>query len=135
MEQDLERLRVAVDADGIAFVQAAGIRRRVIGGNGLQPTAAAPRAQPEARRIVLNHQHAVCRPARVAQSSALAWPDTVSCLIAVPITVGGQSRGVLELVNERPRRATDADMALIRVVANRAAGFDGNAYGEAGAVA
>jgi hypothetical protein len=130
VEQLLERLRLAVDADGVAFVQPAAIRNRIMTANGLQPTSTTLRALEIRRannRVLLVQND----PTRVAQLSQCAWPDSASCLIGVPVIAGGQVRSAIEVVNERPRRSTDADMALIRVVANRVAAFGADNYGEA----
>lgn len=131
-EQLLERLRVAVDADGAAFAPRSRVRSQAVLANGLQPLSLVPRPQGETRgNRVLVVQNDL---ARVRQASVLSWPDTVSCLVSVPVAAPAPAGGVLEVVNERPRRSTDADMALIRVVASRL-GSGGERYREANAVA
>lgn len=135
IEQLLERLRLAIDADGVGFLLPAGIRKRLMTAGGLHPLTSVPRAAVDGCRSTQRLLLIQNDPARVAAASVLEWPDTVSCLIGIPIGVGGSGGGVLEVVNERPRRATDADMALIRVVANRVAAFGGDSYAHGDAVA
>ena len=42
---------------------------------------------------------------------------SVSSLMVVPVFYNGQVWSTIEVVNERPRRATDWDVALVRIVA------------------
>jgi PAS domain S-box-containing protein len=115
----LDRLRRTVDADGAALVTAGRIGPRLITACGLQPTGAAPRAEegslPIPGRVVLVHND----PARVRQSSALRWPDEVTSLMIVPVVHNAQVWWTVELVSERSRRASDWDVALARIVADR----------------
>jgi GAF domain-containing protein len=86
----------------------------------LQPRGAVWRGQSVARglaegRILLIQND----PPRVAESTAVGWPDTVSSLIAVPVLCGGRLEGAIEVVHERGRRSTEWEIALIQVVAAR----------------
>ena len=60
-------------------------------------------------------------PAQVRRTSAVTWPAGVTSLMVVPVVHNRQVWSVIEVVSERPRRASDWDAALIRVVADRLA--------------
>lgn len=132
----LERLRGEVRADGIAIVRVRGFRPGVFSAaEGLQPQPA--RIQGEARaqragRALLIHND----PARVGEMTAVGWPDEVRSLIAVPVLRGGETEAMIEVAYVRGRRSTEWEIALIQVVAARAAGllYD-TTYAKAGAVA
>jgi len=130
----LDRLREAVDADGVALVRGAGPRRRVVAAReGLQPTGAADRADrtPDERTLLIQND-----PVRVAEMSLAGWPETVSAMIAVPVMYAGRLEGTIEVVGLRGRRSTEWEIAVIQVVAGRFAGRTlGESYLRAGAVA
>ena len=134
----LERLRGSIGADGIALVQLNRFRRSVIcapGGLQCQRGIQRPLGEirrPDASRTLMLHND----PAAVAEVSAAGWPDGVSSLISVPVVRGGATIAVLEVVNHSGRRATEAEIALVQVVAARVAGFvQEDAYADSGAVA
>jgi hypothetical protein len=119
----LDRLRAAIDADGVALVRTGAFRRRVVVTTAsLDADGGIDRRQNDARpqhdRILLiqNDQ------ARVAASSLVNWPKTVTSLIAVPVLCGGTVEGTIEVVGRRPRRSTEWEIALVQVVAARIAG-------------
>jgi hypothetical protein len=60
-------------------------------------------------------------PSRVAQVSALAWPSGVSSIMVVPVWQTGPAAFRMEIVNERRAPATEWDLALARIVADRLA--------------
>ena len=117
----LDRLREAVEAGGVALVRFDELDGGVLPATGgLQPRGAVWRGQSVARgladgRILLIQND----PPRVAESTAVGWPDTVSSLIAVPVLCGGRLEGAIEVVHERGRRSTEWEIALIQVVAAR----------------
>jgi len=117
----LDRLREAVEAGGVALVSFDELDGGVLAAtNGLQPRGAVLRGPSDRRgladgRILLIQND----PPRVAESTAVGWPDAVSSLIAVPVLCGGRLEGALEVVHERGRRSTEWEIALIQVVAAR----------------
>ena len=116
----VERLRSSLRADGIALVHLGRTGTRVVSGAGLRPTqvrapGAAATSGTADGRVALVHNDA----ARVAQLSALAWPPTVSSIMVVPVCHTGQAGFRLEVVNERRAPATEWDLALARIVADR----------------
>jgi PAS domain S-box-containing protein len=133
----LDRLRVAVDADGVALVhghEPPG-RRVVAASEGLRPDAPERRSEadrlPDHRTLLIQND-----PARVAEMSLAGWPETVSSLIAVPVMYAGQVEGAIEVVGLRGRRWTEWEIAVIQVVAGRFAGRTlGERYLRTGAVA
>jgi PAS domain S-box-containing protein len=118
----LERLRSSVRADGVALVQLSRTRTMVISGAGLRPAQVGPPGAGATSgagdgRVALVHNDA----ARVAQVSALTWPPTVSSIMVVPVCHTGQAAFKIEMVNERRAPATEWDLALARIVADRLA--------------
>jgi PAS domain S-box-containing protein len=116
----LDRLREAVDADGVALVRGQSSRRRVVAAtDGLQPIVAADRPDPtpDHRTLLIQND-----PARVAEMSQAGWPETVSSMIAVPVMYAGRVEGTIEVVGLRGRRSTEWEIAVIQVVAGRFAG-------------
>jgi PAS domain S-box-containing protein len=116
----LDRLREAVDADGVALVRGQGSRRRVVAATqGLQPIPATerPDRMSDHRTLVIQND-----PARVAELSLAGWPETVSSMIAVPVMYAGRVEGAIEVVGLRGRRSTEWEIAVIQVVAGRFAG-------------
>jgi GAF domain-containing protein len=119
----LDRLRVAIDADGAALIRVGPFRRRILSlSDSLAAQGAADRRQNDARapqdRVLLVHND----PARVSSMSLVSWPETVSSLIAVPVVSGGNVEGAIEVVGLRSRRSTEWEIALVQVVAARIAG-------------
>jgi PAS domain S-box-containing protein len=118
----LDRLRDAVEAGGVALVRFDPPERGHVlpASDGLQPLGAVERRDLAARgladgRILLIQND----PPRVAELTAVGWPDTVSSLIAVPVLCGGRLEGAIEVVQVRGRRSTEWEIALIQVVAAR----------------
>jgi PAS domain S-box-containing protein len=116
----VDRLRSSLHADGVALVQLGRTGTRVVSGAGLRPIqvrapGAAATSGTADGRVALVHNDA----ARVAQLSALAWPPTVSSIMVVPVCHTGQAGFRLEVVNERRAPATEWDLALARIVADR----------------
>jgi PAS domain S-box-containing protein len=134
----LERLRTAIDAEGIALVRLGRFRRRVFAATGgLQcvrgvtaPVADLGGGDPG--RTLMIHNDA----AAVLESSAAVWPVGVSSLMSVPVVRAGARQAVMEVVNRTGRRATEWEIALVQVAAARIAGFlRDDSYADAGAVA
>jgi PAS domain S-box-containing protein len=123
IDELLERLRATVRAEGVALVQLGRTATRIVAGAGLSPAGgAAPRREANVgatadSRVALVHNDA----ARVAQVSALRWPPTVSSLLVVPVCHSGPIAFSIEVVNERRAPATEWDLALARIVADRLA--------------
>lgn len=122
VEELLERLRATIGADGAALVQS-GCGARAIAGGGLQPlaptSAAGESRWPSAGRVTLVHNDRE----RVAHTAAVEWPGEVSSLMSVPVADGGKASSRIEVVTARPKRATDWDVALVRIAADRLAAF------------
>jgi hypothetical protein len=94
---------------------------RLVAAAGLRPgegagTGAAASGMGD-NRVALIHND----PARVAQVSALKWSPTVSSIVVVPVCQSGSMAFRLELVNERRAPASEWDLALARIVADRLA--------------
>ena len=118
----LDRLRSAVRAEGVALVRVGRTATRVVATAGLQPVASGKPGAPASAaagdsRVALVHNDA----ARVAQVSALQWPPTVSSILVVPVRHSGPVAFRIEVVNERRALATEWDLALARIVAERLA--------------
>jgi PAS domain S-box-containing protein len=118
----LERLRSTVGAGGVALVQVGRMASRLVAAAGLRPgegagTGAAVSGMGGDNRVALIHND----PARVAQVSALKWSPTVSSILVVPVCQSGSVAFRLELVNERRAPASEWDLALARIVADRLA--------------
>ena len=122
IEELLERLRTAVRAEGVALVQVGRAATRLVAAAGLRPadgvaTGAAAGSVAADNRVALVHND----PSRVAQVSALKWAPTVSSILVVPVSHAGPIAFRLEVVNERRAPATEWDLALARIVADRLA--------------
>ena len=121
----LDRVRAALDADGVAVCHVIGVRGRVFSASsGLQPIQDGTRVPSDLRghhtgRTTLIHNDAP----RVVNTSLCRWPDEVTSLMAVPVVHGGRLQLVVEVANRRARRSTEWELALIQVVAERAAGL------------
>jgi len=118
----IERLRAAVRAEGVALVQVGRMASRVVAAAGLRPgegvgLGGAASAGTADNRVALIHND----PTRVAQVSAVKWPPTVSSILVVPVCQSGSVAFRLELVNERRAAASEWDLALARIVADRLA--------------
>jgi len=118
----IERLRAAVRAEGVALVQVGRMASRVVAAAGLRPgegvgLGGAAGAGISDNRVALIHND----PTRVAQVSAVKWSPTVSSILVVPVCQSGSIAFRLELVNERRAAATEWDLALARIVADRLA--------------
>lgn len=116
----LERLRLAMRADGIALVQVGRTVTRIVAAVGLRPVAGAkpggPAGAAEAdSRVALVHND----PVRVAELSVIVWPVTVSSIVVVPVRQAGSAALRMEVVNERRAPASEWDLALARIVADR----------------
>jgi len=134
----LDRLRLVLDADGVAVMRVGAFRSRVMTARaGLQPTTGARKTLAEVRqhptgRTLLIHNDAD----QLEQVSVFAWPEGATSLIAVPVVRSGQTRAVLEVVKCQPGRSTEWEIALAQVVAERTAGLmRDDEYADAGAVA
>jgi PAS domain S-box-containing protein len=122
VEELLERLRTTVDADGAALVHDGRDGARATAGGGLQPAQGPPPLRRGSRlpmpgRVTLVHNDRE----RVAQTTALRWPDDVSSLMIVPVVHNGQVWSTIEVVSQRSKRATDWDVALMCITADRLA--------------
>jgi hypothetical protein len=118
----LERLRSTVGAGGVALVQVGRMASRLVAAAGLRPgegvgTGVAAGGMGTDNRVAMIHND----PARVAQVSALKWSPTVSSILVVPVCQSGSVAFRLELVNERRAPASEWDLALARIVADRLA--------------
>lgn len=122
IDELLDRLRSAMRAEGIALVQVGRSATRVVAAAGLRPLGggmSGPSANTGTgdNRVALVHND----PVRVAQVSALQWPPTVSSIVVVPVCQTGSISFRIEVVNERRAPATEWDLALARIVADRLA--------------
>jgi hypothetical protein len=121
----LNRLRSAIEADGVALCSIEGRSGRIFSASdGLTPLGAVRKSLPDfrdyqARRATLIHND----PERVADGSLCGWPADVTSLIAVPVFQNGRLQLVVETANRQARRSTEWELALIQVVAERAAGL------------
>jgi len=122
----LERVRNAVQADGIALVlmRGANAPRVFSAPDGLHPEGMTGRPLPELSgqamsRIVLVQND----PARVAEQSLLCWPEGTASLLSVPVVYAADVEGTIEVVDRRGRRSTEWEIALLQVVAARVAGL------------
>jgi hypothetical protein len=121
----LERVRIALDADGVALYHLAGVRGRVLSATGGIRLLETGRRRPselahyQTGRTALVHNDA----ARVINTSLCHWPEEVTSLTAVPVVHAGRLQVVVEVANIRARRSTEWELALVQVVAERAAGL------------
>jgi PAS domain S-box-containing protein len=119
----LDRLRASINAEGIALIHSGRVPHDLFcASGGLQCQRGRHRpvvdAERDAARILMIHND----PSGVAEVSAAVWPGDVSSLIAVPVVRAGSRRAVMEVVNRTGRRATEWEIALVKVVAARIAG-------------
>ena len=121
----LDRMCVALGADGVAVYCFEGLGGRIFSANsGISPLGRNKSRQPafsdyKNGRTALIHNDA----GRVVDTSLCVWPDDVTSLIAVPVLHTGRLQLVVEVANYRARRSTEWELALIQVVAERAAGL------------
>jgi hypothetical protein len=121
----LDRMCDALGADGVAVYCFEGLGGRIFwASSGISPLGRNRGRQPvfsdyKNGRTALIHNDA----ARVVDTSLCLWPDDVSSLIAVPVLHTGRLQLVVEVANYRARRSTEWELALIQVVAERAAGL------------
>jgi GAF domain-containing protein len=115
----------ALAADGVAVYCFEGPGGRIFwASSGISPLGRNKGRQPvfsdyKNGRTALIHNDAE----RVVDTSLCLWPDDVSSLIAVPVVHAGRLQLVVEVANYRARRSTEWELALIQVVAERAAGL------------
>jgi PAS domain S-box-containing protein len=120
----LDRLRAAIESDGVAVIRRGGPRRQIFtASEGLKPEFAVERRQsdgwpPQPGRILIVHNDA----ARVRAASVAGWCEEASSLIAVPIVSGSHAEGTIEAVRIKARRSSEWEIALVQVVAAQLAG-------------
>jgi PAS domain S-box-containing protein len=120
----LDRLRAAIEADGVAVVRSARPRRRIVSAtDGLAADSTAERRPgegwtPQPGRILIVHND----PARVEAASIAGWRDEPVSLIAVPVVAGSHVEATIEAVRLKARRSTEWEIALVQVVAAQIAG-------------
>ena len=133
----LDRLRAAIDGEGVALVFMENFRRRVIcAESGLQSERGVYRPpldlrRADAGRTLMIHND----PAAVAESSAAGWPADVRSLMAMPVVRAGATQAMVEVAYRTGRRATEWEIALVQVAAARIAGLQDDRYADSGAVA
>jgi hypothetical protein len=121
----LDRLCLALGADGVALYCPEGLGGRIFSASSGIPPLEKPRSlQPvlsdyQNGRTALIHNDAE----RVVDTSLCQWPDDVTSLIVVPVVHTGRLRLLVEVANYKARRSTEWELALIQVVAERAAGL------------
>lgn len=121
----LDRLLGALGSDGVALCAVDGRTGRIFAAaDGINPLGVVKKSPAEfrdgaSRRTILVHNDAQ----RVTDISLCGWPSEVTSLIVVPIVHGGRLQLVVEVANRHGRRATEWELALIQVVAERAAGL------------
>jgi PAS domain S-box-containing protein len=133
----LDRLRAAIDAEGVALVYMEKFRRRVICAESGLPCERGVYRPPldlrraDAARTLMIHNDA----AAVAESSAAGWPADVSSMMAMPVVRAGATQAMMEVAYRTGRRATEWEIALVQVAAARIAGLQDDRYADSGAVA
>jgi PAS domain S-box-containing protein len=133
----LDRLREAIDAEGVALVSMEKFRRRVVcAASGLQSERGIYRPpldlrRADAARTLMIHND----KAAVAEASVAGWPADVSSMMAMPVVRAGSTQAMMEVVYRTGRRATEWEIALVQVAAARIAGFQDDRYSDSGAVA
>ena len=138
----LDRLREAIDAEGVALVSMEKFRRRVVcAASGLQSERGVyrppldlrrPDAGRNAGRTLMIHND----KAAVAEASVAGWPADVSSMMAMPVVRAGSTQAMMEVVYRTGRRATEWEFALVQVAAARVAGvLNDDRLADSGAVA
>jgi GAF domain len=117
----LERLRTTIGADGVAHVDTGDLPARLLAAVGLQPQRSSlgpvDSSALIAGRVALIHND----PTRIEQVSGVKWPRSVQSLMIVPVIHKGRVWSAVEIATEHPKPATDLDVALARIVADRLA--------------
>jgi hypothetical protein len=115
----LESLRTTLGADGVALVEIGLRGPQIVAAVGVRPEGGAGSVVDVNRlttgRATLVHNDGV----QVAQTSAVRWPKAVTSLMAVPVMGLDGARSIVEVVNKRSQFATDWEVALVRIVADR----------------
>jgi len=124
VQELLGRIQVALGADAAVLVDARDAGRPLVLGPDVghlstrrEPLKRALAAGQRSSRVHLVQND----PARLADTSVIAWDAEVTTLVSVPVACAGTILGVIEVVMRRARRWTDWDTALLRVVADRSA--------------
>jgi PAS domain S-box-containing protein len=116
----LERLRAAVQAEGVGLGQPGRLTAGVLAARGVQPAGA--RVGADTLHVVPGRAAVVHNdPARVQQLSLLRWPSDVASMLVVPVVHDGRVLSTIEVVSVRPRQVSEWDVALARVAADRLA--------------
>src|SRR5262245_4220348 len=134
----LDRLREAIDAEGVALVSMEKFRRRVVcAGSGLQSERGVYRPPLDLRRADAGRTLMIHNDkAAVAEASVAGWPADVSSMMAMPVVRAGSTYAMMEVVYRTGRRATEWEFALVQVAAARIAGFmQDDRLADSGAVA
>jgi PAS domain S-box-containing protein len=121
----LDRLREAIDAEGVALVSMEKFRRRVVcAASGLQSERGVYRPPLDLRRADAGRTLMIHNDkAAVAEASVAGWPGDVSSMMAMPVVRAGSTQGMMEVVHRTGRRATEWEIALVQVAAARIAGI------------
>ena len=134
----LDRLREAIDAEGVALVSMEKFRRRVVcAASGLQSERGVYRPPLDLRRADASRTLMIHNDkAAVAEASVAGWPADVSSMMAMPVVRAGSTQAMMEVVYRTGRRATEWEIALVQVAAARVAGILGeDRLADSGAVA
>jgi len=134
----LDRLREAIDAEGVAVVSMEKFRRRVIcAASGLQSERGVYRPPLDLRRADAGRTLMIHNDkAAVAEASVAGWPADVSSMMAMPVVRAGSTSAMMEVVYRTGRRATEWEFALVQVAAARIAGvLNDDRLADSGAVA
>jgi PAS domain S-box-containing protein len=134
----LDRLREAIDAEGVALVSMDKFRRRVVcAASGLQSERGVYRPPLDLRRADAGRTLMIHNDkAAVAEASVAGWPADVSSMMAMPVVRAGSTLAMMEVVYRTGRRATEWEIALVQVAAARIAGIlNEDRLADSGAVA
>ena len=134
----LDRLREAIDAEGVALVSMEKFRRRVVcAASGLQSERGVYRPPLDLRRADAGRTLMIHNDkAAVAEASVAGWPADVSSMMAMPVVRAGSTQAMMEVVYRTGRRATEWEFALVQVAAARIAGaLHDDRLADSGAVA
>ena len=134
----LDRLREAIDAEGVALVSMEKFRRRVVcAASGLQSERGVYRPPLDLRRADAGRTLMIHNDkAAVAEASVAGWPADVSSMMAMPVVRAGSTQAMMEVVYRTGRRATEWEFALVQVAAARIAGcLQDDRLADSGAVA
>lgn len=134
----LDRLREAIDAEGVALVSMDKFRRRVVcAASGLQSERGVYRPPLDLRRADAGRTLMIHNDkAAVAEASVAGWSADVSSMMAMPVVRAGSTQAMMEVVYRTGRRATEWEIALVQVAAARIAGIlSDDRLADSGAVA